>query len=221
MGNPFEKREYKSTGKAIAEAAADFEKSTNEAVEGAFLDTPVSKITAQKDDQYASIVFLQGDEAVEALEILENDGEQAVLDYLMQWDYGEYDEVRDESGRGTDDDSFTSGDYVVSYNNRLGYIGLEKAITGEGVLDQYGSKVPVDELVQLPKFSDLSEDEVNRVYSTNWYEADGVLLASFAQAPEVLGKTPFASASVLGKAKISRIDSALYRGDAENGFYHA
>jgi len=37
MANPFEKREYKSTGQQITEASKDFEESTNKAVEGAFL----------------------------------------------------------------------------------------------------------------------------------------------------------------------------------------
>lgn len=38
--------------------------------------------------KYCRIVFLQGDEANEALEILDSDGAESVIEYLSQWDYG-------------------------------------------------------------------------------------------------------------------------------------
>jgi len=77
---------------------------------------------------YANIVFAQGDDATEPLELLDRDGEQAAIEYLAQWDYGEYHDVRDAPSAGTSDYTFKSGAYVLSYNLRMGYIGLEKII---------------------------------------------------------------------------------------------
>ena len=35
--------------------------------------------------KYSEIVFLQGEEATEALEILEKEGENVAFQYLLQW----------------------------------------------------------------------------------------------------------------------------------------
>lgn len=78
--------------------------------------------------QYQRIVFMQGDEADEPLRILDEQGEESAIEYLSQWDYGEG-EVFDDPSSGTDDDVYETGDgYRLSYNTRLGYIGLESII---------------------------------------------------------------------------------------------
>jgi hypothetical protein len=74
---------------------------------------------------YQRIVFLQGEEADEPLAILDRDGEEAALDYLAQWDYGDAGEEFDEPASGTSDYVFESDHYRLSWNVRLGYIGLE------------------------------------------------------------------------------------------------
>jgi hypothetical protein len=74
--------------------------------------------------RYVHIVFLQGDEAVEALELLDRAHEEQVIEYLRQWETG------DEGGGelrppwGTADSYYEDGPYIVSYNRPLGYIGL-------------------------------------------------------------------------------------------------
>lgn len=76
---------------------------------------------------YASIVFLQGDEAEvkEAFEILDKKGEEGLLDYLLQWDYGDAPiETMKRIPWGLKDSLFKKGSYVVSYNVGLGYVGL-------------------------------------------------------------------------------------------------
>lgn len=76
---------------------------------------------------YTRIVFMQGEEADEALDILREDGEDAAIDYLAEWDYGDAGEDFDEPSSGTDDDVHETDDgYRLSYNTRLGYIGLER-----------------------------------------------------------------------------------------------
>ena len=79
---------------------------------------------------YRSIVFLQGDQATEALDVLNLNGEDAALEMLAQYDAwdsgGEHEET--EEPWGTSDDTFEGEvggvPYVMSYNTRLGYIGL-------------------------------------------------------------------------------------------------
>jgi len=74
---------------------------------------------------YQEIIFLQGSEAEEALNILEEQGEEKVVSYLSQWDYGDS-PVTDEKPWGTSDVvAFVDG-YILTYNRSLGYIGLCK-----------------------------------------------------------------------------------------------
>ena len=76
--------------------------------------------------KYKEIVFIQGEEAYEPLNIIEEEGEgQEILDYLLQWDFGEAEEQETHiKPWGTDDALFRTGNYVISYNNSLNYIGL-------------------------------------------------------------------------------------------------
>ena len=74
---------------------------------------------------YYSIVFLQGEEAYEALDLLDREGEAAAMSHLTQWDFGgESEHSPTTHPWGTADATFRDGEYVLSYNTRLGYIGL-------------------------------------------------------------------------------------------------
>jgi len=77
---------------------------------------------------YADIVFLRGDEADEAMKILEECGEDELFDYLSQWDLGTYDncDVTDEPRAGGSDTVIRRGDYIISYNENYNYVGMEK-----------------------------------------------------------------------------------------------
>ena len=80
--------------------------------------------------EYLNIVFIQNEEAEEPLNILEEQGEGAALQYLRQWDYGEDDgEAYDENPGGSGDFIYREGNYMMTYNTSLGYIGLCKIIT--------------------------------------------------------------------------------------------
>ena len=76
---------------------------------------------------YANIVFLQGWEAEEPLALLDQDPLMC-LAYLKQWDFGEYHEMSDTSGAGSNDRRISLEDYHIIYNASIGYIGLEKII---------------------------------------------------------------------------------------------
>lgn len=82
------------------------------------------------EDKYNTIVFLQDSNAQHALDILEKDGEDAVVAYLSQWDNGESDDVADQSF-GRFDTVSKIGEYTLSYDLRHGYIGLHQIVEPE------------------------------------------------------------------------------------------
>ena len=78
-----------------------------------------------KNRVYENVVFAQGEDATEPLEILADKGAQAAIDYLSQWhDCGKH-EMHDAPGGGSEDRTYITGDYILSWNYRLAYIGLE------------------------------------------------------------------------------------------------
>lgn len=72
-----------------------------------------------------NIVFLQGDGAIEAIDILNEQGELRALKYLMQWHHPMEHEINEDWSNGIDDRIFELNNYRMSYNLNLGYIGLE------------------------------------------------------------------------------------------------
>jgi hypothetical protein len=93
--------------------------------------------------QYANIVFMQGDEGRELVDSLcQVEGVVAhgataesitqTIEYLAQWDFGtesEYD-IREEIGAGTHDTTVEEGEYVLTWNLGLGYVGLMRKMEG-------------------------------------------------------------------------------------------
>jgi hypothetical protein len=76
--------------------------------------------------KFQRIVFMQGQDADEAMEIYENEGTSGLLTYLLQWHYpNEYYETSNELAAGTSDRVVKINDYVLTINSRIGYCGLE------------------------------------------------------------------------------------------------
>lgn len=77
---------------------------------------------------YRDIVFMQGEEAEEALRILRDDGEEEAIRYLSQWDNGDEGggEIHPVPNWGGDDDTYANleNGYILAWNDRAGYIGL-------------------------------------------------------------------------------------------------
>jgi hypothetical protein len=93
---------------------------------------------------YQSIVFMQGDDATEPLDMLygwqgdefhchylgvTQEGFQAALEYLRQWDYGDPTEETEQPSSGTSDDTWEQNGYRLSASLSYGYIGLERIVT--------------------------------------------------------------------------------------------
>lgn len=78
----------------------------------------------ENDDGYENVVFLQGDEATEPLNILMNQGRDEALEYLKQWHSpGEHGQTED-VGYGSQDFHYEKDGYTMSWNPYVGYIGL-------------------------------------------------------------------------------------------------
>jgi hypothetical protein len=93
--------------------------------------------------RYAHIVFMQGDDYDEWEAIMYPDrepgylplprGHDAAVEYLAQWDNGDEAEVWDtdtDNGKpwGTADYTYEQGEYVMSWNPPLGYVGLVRKL---------------------------------------------------------------------------------------------
>lgn len=81
-------------------------------------------------DRYEDVVFLQGDSADEALEILDNQGEDAAMDYLIQWHEPGNHMGSAELNHGSSDNTYERDGYIMSYNIPLNYIGLQYELSG-------------------------------------------------------------------------------------------
>ena len=77
--------------------------------------------------QYQEIIYLQGHEAQEALEVLKEYGEDECIMYLTQWDYNDG-AVTPDMGFGTADREYQLGEYILGYNIALQTIGLIKEV---------------------------------------------------------------------------------------------
>ena len=104
------------------------------------LEDEKSEILGEDDSEggYENVVSMQGDDAEEALDILDEHGEEAAIEHLKQWHYPGEHEVVSEIGSGIQDTVYETEDgYILTYNNRDGYIGLYANNTlGEAISDR-------------------------------------------------------------------------------------
>ena len=76
---------------------------------------------------YQNIVFMQGDEAIPVLDMIENQSEQDALEHLLQWDYGDGLEEENQPW-GESDKLFLHHDLVLSWNTGIPYVSLTRII---------------------------------------------------------------------------------------------
>ena len=88
------------------------------------MNESVSPNESTDQERYEDVVFLDGSEADEALSILNQEGEDAAMEYLKQWhDHGNH-MGREELPFGTSDRTYEKDGYIMGYNEPLGYISL-------------------------------------------------------------------------------------------------
>ncbi|MDZ5079020.1 hypothetical protein [Nesterenkonia sp. HG001] len=87
--------------------------------------------------RWISVVFLQGEEADDVLELIDRDGPDAGIEHLTGFDYGaettdaalENGYVYDEPSTGALDRVVTEGDFALTYNPAMGHVSLLRAHT--------------------------------------------------------------------------------------------
>ena len=88
---------------------------------------------------WISVVFLQGDDADEVLDLIDTHGTQTAVEYLSNWDYGEEttsaaianQSTYDAIPAGTLDKVAEHGIYTLTYNPFMGHVGLFRHPTVE------------------------------------------------------------------------------------------
>ncbi|WP_396954344.1 hypothetical protein [Nesterenkonia sp. CL21] len=90
---------------------------------------------AQAGRRWISVVFLQGADADQVLDVIDRDGTDAAIEHLAQWDYGqetteaalENGYVYDEPPAGALDRVVTAADYTLTYDHAHGHVALLRA----------------------------------------------------------------------------------------------
>jgi len=123
----------------------------------------IKKIIKESTDQdrYEDVVFLQGKEADEALSILNNEGQDAALNYLKQWhDFGNHMGMQD-LGNGSSDQTYEKDGYHMAWNTRIGYIGLAYDLQHSDDEQSNNSPYPEDiEYDSRNDYGDFSESKI-------------------------------------------------------------
>lgn len=93
---------------------------------------------AEQSRRWVNVVFLQGSEADEVLDLIDMEGVQAGIAHLSQWHFGDETtaaalangEEHDQLPAGQWDRSFEADGYVLTYNAQVGYVGLVREHPG-------------------------------------------------------------------------------------------
>jgi len=101
-------------------------------------------------DRYEEVVFLQGHEAEEALDILAQYGENEALAFLTQWhDSGNHMGTTQAPGNSSAQ-TFQKDGYTMSYDTSIGYIGLIYDLQHDDLKHQMHSmgEIPLNEAIR-------------------------------------------------------------------------
>mgnify|MGYP005983802667 CR=1 FL=1 len=118
-----------------APAAIDHENIDTKAIDAEAVN--VEAVDAEAPRRWIGVVFLQGEEADEVLDLIDRDGLTAALDHLKNFDYGEETTdaalvngyVYDTPPAGTTDTVVEDGDYTLTYSRALGHVSLLRTYT--------------------------------------------------------------------------------------------
>lgn len=101
-------------------------------------------VSTEAPQRWLSVVFLQGSEADEMLDLIDRDGTDAAIEHLRNWDYGdettdaalENGYVYDEPPTGQLDRTVTERDYTLTYNPFMGHVSLLRSHPADPGLDE-------------------------------------------------------------------------------------
>ena len=115
--------------------------------------------------RYEDVVFLQGEEADKAIEIIQRDGPDAGIKFLSQWHYPGEHMTRDELPHGTNDNVHHDNGYILFWNNMLPYAGLtfDSTIDEEPPKDRSKSVRGVAPAQTGPKAGSAAQRSLDRI----------------------------------------------------------
>ena len=101
------------------------------------VEESVSLAETTDTEKYEDVVFLQGDEAEETMNILDELGEDAALAHLIQWHNPGEHMGSNELSHGPSDNTYEKDGYIMSWNTHIPYIGLQYDVEhGPGEIDE-------------------------------------------------------------------------------------
>jgi|TARA_Y100000310_G_C20704363_1_gene833728 hypothetical protein len=111
---------------------------------------------------YGNVIFLQGKEATEPLNIIKRDADKGIK-YLSQWDAGEYNDIikdyRDEIG--THDETHEGENYVLAYNPKLGHVSLYAKLPKDEYEMEESKEEYTEECDEMDKKKDKHKEELD------------------------------------------------------------
>ena len=148
-------------------------------------DTAVKLGESTDQDRYEDVVFLQGDEAYQPLEILDTKGQDAAMEYLKQWHSPGEHQGSQELGHGSDDQTYEKDGYIMTWNTRIGYIGLQYDMSQMNEEAEPNAEKGVED-IDNPSPSEVGDEESDEmsqlekdnpdVYPEGWKEMDGIFM---------------------------------------------
>ena len=123
------------------------------------VDTNIESTEQQPTIRWVEVVFLQGDDAYYLLDVIMDKGTYAAIEYLSDI-YDQGDETVNAAimnqnlyptpTHGEQDRTDTLGEYTLSYNHKIGYVGLSRAVEVEIIVNPDGGEtiIPVKDVVK-------------------------------------------------------------------------
>ncbi|WP_019482641.1 hypothetical protein [Arthrobacter sp. TB 23] len=145
---------------------------------------PLTKTATRR---WVSVVFLQGEDADEVLDLIDRDGAAAAIEHLKGFDYGyettvaalENGYVYDEPPSGALDRSVTADGYTLTSNAAMGHVSLlrQHTVLTEDALPEPGTatarETSVGHDVPVPNEEETAAPRVRRAPDPSWFEQPG------------------------------------------------
>ena len=89
---------------------------------------------------YGEVAYLDGEDGAKVIALINNKGEEAGLEYISQWDQGDYTTVYDDftTPIGAGDEVYQTDTHIMAYNSDNEYASLYTKIPREEFVSRYG-----------------------------------------------------------------------------------
>lgn len=131
-------------------------------------ESPAEPATVKR---WVSICFLQGEDADEVLQLIDDEGIDAALNHLQSWDYGdestqaalENGHVYESPPTGPLEREVRDGDYDMTYSHSFGYVALYRQ-----------HEISAEDAVEDQPVLNTTARNSQHVHHSSWFEHPGV-----------------------------------------------